>query len=245
MLASKVPVCSSPKEANAKAVPFGVREEREWLETYFTIRGNPPGKPFFMPGTGAWVEERYPDRALQRRRKDFEGTIFFHPDKARWAIARGAGSLLQKRVLDKKKPVPLVALMAWMWRYREIRDIKSATAEFADQIGFKGAGLLETVYTAAHSSDLPLSSEPITEADVAELVGATTPAPDVPQLNSAVAQIEEALTKQHVVLPPGLIDRIVGGWLVGDIVVLVGTTGTGKTFLSQHAREGVGSALWR
>ena len=77
MLASKVPICSSPKEAGAKAVPFGVREEREWLETYFAIRGNPPGKPFFMPGTGAWVEERYPDRALQRRRKDFEGTIFF------------------------------------------------------------------------------------------------------------------------------------------------------------------------
>src|SRR5207237_6596046 len=123
MLANKVPVCSSPKEAGAKAVPFGVREEREWLETHFAIRGNPPGKPFFMPGTGAWVEERYPDRALQRRRKDFEGSIFYHPDKARWAFTRRAGAETKKRVLDKKPLLPLVELMAGVWRSRGITDI--------------------------------------------------------------------------------------------------------------------------
>jgi hypothetical protein len=83
MLANKVPVCNSPRDADARAVPFGVKEEREWAETHFSVPGHPPGKPFYMPGTAAWVEKRYPDRALQRRRKAFEGTIFYHPDMAR------------------------------------------------------------------------------------------------------------------------------------------------------------------
>jgi hypothetical protein len=236
MLANKVPVCDSAKDAHRNALPFGVRQEREWLETHFALRGHPPGKPFFMPGTGAWVEERYPDRALQRRRKDFEGTIFYHPDKARWAFFRNAGSQIRKRVLDKKPQVPLVALMAWMWRKREIRNLDEATREFAQDIGFKNAGLLGNVYTTdvpAHFRDVSLTDAALNESEVAELVGATTPAPEAPPLDSAVAQIEAALASQHVVLTPGLIERIVGGWLVGDIVVLVGTTGTGKTFLSR------------
>jgi energy-coupling factor transporter ATP-binding protein EcfA2 len=126
--------------------------------------------------------------------------------------------------------------MAWMWRGREISDLTSAIAEFVKEIDFKKGDLLGPVYTnevPPSFRDVGLGSAPLSESEVAELVGATAPPPDVPQLDSVVANIEDALTKQHVVLAPGLVERIVGGWLVGDIVVLVGATGTGKSFLSR------------
>src|SRR5688572_25212672 len=76
MTAAGIPTCESVQEARQKAMRFGAAEEREWLEKFFKVPGGPHGKPYFMPGTGQFVQERYPDRSLQRRRKDFDGTVF-------------------------------------------------------------------------------------------------------------------------------------------------------------------------
>lgn len=119
MLAKKIPTCVSISEARKKAISFGSGDERKWLDEYFSFPGGPLSKPYFMPGTNEWVQDRYPDRSLQRRRKDFDGIVFYHPDDNRWAIMKGAAKELKDRVLSKDKPpIPLVALMAWMWRTR-------------------------------------------------------------------------------------------------------------------------------
>src|SRR5687768_16546272 len=80
MLAKPVPTCPTISQAKREATAFGSRDENAWLDRYFRVRGGPSGKPYYMPGTGEWVEERYAERSLQRRRKDFEGNVFFHPD---------------------------------------------------------------------------------------------------------------------------------------------------------------------
>ena len=121
MLASEVPTCATITEAKKKAIPFGGREERAWLDQYFRVPGGPAGKPYFMPSTGDWVEDRYAETSLQRRRTDFDGSVFFHPDTARWAFTKDAASALKQRSLKTLPRISVVALMAWMWRERKIR----------------------------------------------------------------------------------------------------------------------------
>lgn len=86
MLNKKIPTATSPDEARRVAIRFGSADEKEWLDKFFKPGGGPPELPYYIPGTGEWVQERYPQRALQRRRKDFEGTIFYHPTDQTWAL---------------------------------------------------------------------------------------------------------------------------------------------------------------
>jgi hypothetical protein len=53
------------------------------------------------------------------------------------------------------------------------------------------------------------------------------------ELQNVVTTIETFLAERHFAAPTGLVSRIVGGWLVGDIVVLAGAPGTGKTSLAR------------
>lgn len=101
MLARKVPTCATITEAKEKAIPFGGRDEGAWLDAHFKVPGGPAGKPYFMPGTGDWVEERYAETSLQRRRTDFDGSVFFYPDTTRWAFTKDAANALQQRVLRR------------------------------------------------------------------------------------------------------------------------------------------------
>jgi energy-coupling factor transporter ATP-binding protein EcfA2 len=87
--------------------------------------------------------------------------------------------------------------------------------------------------------DAGLSDVPLTKDDIAELIGATPPPPASPDLATVVAILAEAIQESHFIAPPSLIQRIVGGWLVGDIVVLVGPTGSGKTALSRVLAKGL------
>lgn len=115
MLNQRVPTSASSQAAEKEAIPFGSTQERDWLDKYFRPGGGPPGSPYYMPGTSEWVQERYPDRSLQRRRKDFDGKVFFHPSKAAWALRKQAATALKKEVLEGKAAVPLVALMGNCW----------------------------------------------------------------------------------------------------------------------------------
>lgn len=243
MTAANVPTCRSSKEANQKAVRFGASEEREWLEHFFKVSGGPRGKPYFMPSTGQFVQDRYADRSLQRRRKDFEANVFFHPDEARWAFRPEAATVLKNSVLGVSPKIPLVALMAWMWRDRPIRDLESAMAEFTRALGLDAhQDLLKSVYSAAiprEYGEMSLGDKPLTAEDIAELIGSAPPAPAVANVPEMVGVLEGVLAENHFVHTPGLVERIVGGWLVGDVVVLVGPTGSGKTFLSRVLGEGL------
>jgi hypothetical protein len=236
MLAKDIPVSSSAAEAAQDAIQFGSTDERQWLDKYFRSPGGPGGKPYFMPGTGEWVQERYPDRTLQRRRKDFDGTVFHHPDAKRWALRAGAADELQARVLPEVgTTVSLVALMVWMWRDRELDDLDSQLSRFIEELGLDRNGLIGKVYSneiPTEFADAGLAESPLDREELSELIGAQRPPPQAPDLAETVQVLEKELESSSFVSPPGLVARIVGGWLVGDVVVLVGPTGSGKTFLS-------------
>jgi hypothetical protein len=222
-------------EARDQAIQFGSTDEKEWLNTYFKPGGGPPERPYYMPGTGEWVQERYPGRALQRRRKDFDGSVFYHPTDDKWALREDAAVVLKEKVLRQKPLIPLIALMSWMWRERELSSLEGALEKFINEIGFDRDHLLDEVYSREISQefrDAGLSDNSLPAGTVADLIGAAPPPPVIPEFTSFVSQLEEQLKKRNVELIPELVKRIVAGWLVGDIVVLVGPTGSGKTFLA-------------
>jgi energy-coupling factor transporter ATP-binding protein EcfA2 len=238
MLAQKIPTCATITEAREKAVKFGSAEEDPWLDKYFRVPGGPAGKPFYMPGSRDWVKEEYSGKSLQRRRKDYDGTVFHHPDAARWAFRPEAAEVIEEKVLGQKRQakVPLVALMAWMWRTREIPSLEEGLKQFLQEFGFKRDGLTERVYDPtipAEFKDAGLTPAALTAEDLAELLGTAVPPPPLPELAQTISTIEEVLKQAHYETPPGLVERIVGGWLVSDIVVLVGPSGSGKTALAR------------
>lgn len=248
MLAKKLPTCVSVAEAREKAIEFGSRDEEKWLDQYFRIRGGPPGKPYYMPGTQARVKEEYPGKSLQRQRKSYEGTVFYHPDSSRWALRQDAAEFIRDKILGEKHQarIPLVALMAWMWRERDLTSLDEALKAFVREIGFTRDSLLETVYDAAVPADLAaagLSDAPLPEESVAELIGAAPPPPQGPVVSDLIAALERSVHERRYIAAEGLIERIVGGWLVGDIVVLVGPSGSGKTALAQALGGGLESVF--
>lgn len=246
MLSTGVPTCTSAANAQNEGVAFGATEERGWLDRYFRVPGGPQGKPYFMPATREWVQERYADRALQRRRKDFEDSIFYHPTQKDWAFRTEAPRILAERIIADQPPIPLVALMAWMWRDREISSLNEAVQNFISEHHLDRPGLLGAVY----ESDVPqeyldagLSAEPLQAAEIAELLGAIPPPPATLELTDLVSRLQEVMTSHDLHIPPGLVDRILGGWLVQDIVVLVGPTGSGKTTTARLLAEGLSDVV--
>ena len=175
MLSKEIPTCSSAQQADGAALRFGSGDEREWLNDFFKPGGGPPDKPYFMPATGEWVQERYPDRSLQRRRKDFESSVFYHPSDETWALRKRAADNLKKLGLESKPPIPLVALMGWMWRNKEIQtsNVGEALEKFVEDIGFDRDGLIPAVYkkdVPPAFADTSLKDEPVSAAELAELI---------------------------------------------------------------------------
>lgn len=246
MLAHRIPTCATAEAATDAGFRFGSTEERAWLNQYFRVQGGPVGKPYFMPATREWVEPQYPNRSTQRQRTAYQDSVFFHPTRELWALRPDAAAKTQKRLVKEKPSVPLVALMAWMWRDREIDSIDEALVAFIAEVGFDRDGFLGVVF----SPDLPpefatagLGDELLTTEDIAELTGAALPPPVAPVLSEAVAAIEKLLARKGFRAPAGLVERILGGWYVGDMVVLVGSTGSGKTSLARHLEEALTDLL--
>lgn len=100
--------------------------------------------------------------------------------------------------------------------------------------------LIGTVYDDSIPPDyreVPFEETPIGD-DTFQQLGSLPPAPTVAgALSDLVTTLEQRISDTGYRLPSGLVRRVLAAWLRGDIVVLVGQPGTGKTlFATQLAR---------
>ncbi len=242
-----------------EGVEFGSTEETALLEEYFTLPRPPePERPYRAPWSSAqpWQKKKYAGGGLQRLRTDWSGRgrVIIQTKatgnglrRDSWRITPDAGSVL---VEAGQQPVRIVDLALWFGRNIDIDSLNPAivanlgnsatsidklVAWFKNEFKPQAADLIGTLYSddiPPEYGAIPFEPQPIGE-ETLEVLGSLPPAPTVSMgLPELVAKLEEGLTKQGYQLPVGLVRRVLTAWLRGDIVILVGQPGTGKTLFS-------------
>jgi hypothetical protein len=231
-------------------VPFGSSEETALLDRYFALPRPPdPDRPWRAiwaeKEKELWQKRKYPGGGLQRMRTDADarGRVLIQTKVGRrdiWRLTPAAGSELVAgyKPNSPTKPVKIVDLALWFGRNEDVADIEALVDWFKATFNPDVADLVGTVYVDDVPDDyksLPFEAAPSPD-ELAEQLGADPPAPTVGMdLNALVAAIEAHITKGGFQMPPGggLVRRVVTAWLRGDLVVLVGQPGTGKTMFAE------------
>jgi MoxR-like ATPase len=150
-----------------------------------------------------------------------------------WSLTPAAGSEMMS--VPASKAIRLVDLALWFGRNQDVADLNALMAWFNALFNPGRADLLGTVYLTdipAEYTVVPFAPEPIDQAAPEELGSL----PAAPTISSTVADLVILLeTRLHgggYQLPPGLVRRVLTAWLRGDVVVLVGQPGTGKTMFA-------------
>lgn len=97
--------------------------------------------------------------------------------------------------------------------------------------------LIGTLYTTEIPADYRTTSFAVAPIDEGtyELLGSLPPAPVVDgTLIELISALELRIKNNGYVLPPGLVRRVLVAWMRGDIVVLVGQPGTGKSLFARE-----------
>lgn len=239
-------------------VEFGSTEESRLLEQFFTLPRPPePDRPFRAPWSkrDSWQKRKYPGGALQRLRRDQSGqgrvilqTKGSDGQRDTWRLTPHAGAELmdganytQARIVD---------LALWFGREVDVATLDaSITAELSEsatdldkliawfnfEFQPESADLIGTAYSPevpVEYRQVPFQEAPI-GLDTFERLGSLPAAPTVNLSRSElVAALEKRLVDKGFDLPAGMVGRVLGAWLRGDMVVLVGQPGTGKTLFA-------------
>src|SRR5690606_3311262 len=112
----------------------------------------------------------------------------------RWALRPHAAEVVASRIIQDKPPIPLIALMAWMWRHREITDLDGALQDFVAELGLARDGFIGPVF----SDEIPkefreagLASKPLELAEVADLTGASQPQAPIAVVTDWVVRLRD------------------------------------------------------
>lgn len=225
-------------------LPFGSTEESELLDQYFALPRPPdPDRPWraIWSEQEPWQKRKYPGGGLQRLRTDASGrgrVLIQTKAKPRdiWRLTPTAGAELVTGTGAKQ--LNIVDLALWFGRNEDVADIDALVSWFKATFNPHVADLVGTLYVDGVHGDyksLPFEAEPAPD-ELAQQLGADPPAPTVGMdLDALVAAIETRVTKGGFRMPPGggLVRRVVTAWLRGDLVVLVGQPGTGKTMFAE------------
>lgn len=248
----------------AGGTAFGSGDEVTILESYFRVPGGPPGKPYraiWEPdAANYWRDSRYPGRALQRIRTDrvSANRAFFQTKTAGtardlWALRPTAGADL---VATGIAPVRLVDLAIWYGRNQDVADIRALVAWFLGEFPLRQGDLIPTLYSEDIPPEYeaainPLAPDRASQADYASVIGA---APVPPSYGGTAAKLasdlEACVSSKGFISSPRFVSRVVTAWLRGDVVVLVGQPGTGKTYFASLVGGcleevlGVASVTW-
>lgn len=255
----------------AGGVGFRSTQELELLNEYFKLP-HPPiaDRPFralwAVKEDEFWQKEKYPGGSLQRMRKglaDSGQVLRQHRQSGgkgdRWQLLESAGTQLaawsEQQHLGGS--VRLVDLALWFGRNVDVdlltgtcasatTDIEKLLCWFNEEFRPDVADLVGTTYLAGTPTDyqgVPFAAGPLDD-ETYEQLGSLPPAPSFTgTLDGLVASIEQAIKRERFELADGLVRRVLVAWLSGDIVILVGQPGTGKSQFASLLAKALGREL--
>jgi MoxR-like ATPase len=245
----------------ATQIPYGGGTEEQYLKDYYELPGAPdPVKPYraIWSADTPWQTRKFPGGGLQRQRgqRAGKGVVLIQRKPAQtglpsdvWGITPTAGTEL---LAETDKPVRLIDLALWTGRNVDTAtidpavlaaagltagsdDIDKLDAWFKHEFEPNRGDLIGTIFQddiPAEYRKAPFAPDPVSDETYQQL-GVLPPAPTVTDdLPTVVTGLEQRISDDGFQLPDGLVRRVVTAWLRGDLVVLVGQPGTGKTMFA-------------
>lgn len=243
-------------------IPYGGREEKQYLEEFYKLPGAPDAdRPYraIWAEDYPWQTEKFAGGGLQRQRtsRSGRGQVLIQRKAAQigkprdeWGLTPNAGAELLAE--SGIKPVRLIDLALWIGRDVDTStidpaalvaaglgagadDIDKLDAWFKHEFEPDRGDLVGTIFLddiPAEYRATPFATDPVSDETYQQL-GVLPPAPTVTDdLATVVARLESIVVAKGFQLPPDLVGRVLTAWLRGDLVVLVGQPGTGKTMFA-------------